>query len=98
MRFDWDSRKAASNFEKHGVAFEEAITAFDDPFAMVAPDLAHSTPEEQRRWLIGEADGGHLVVVVFTIRQPRDVHRLISARRANRRERRRYEEAKRVPV
>jgi uncharacterized DUF497 family protein len=94
VRFDWDARKAAAN---HGVTFEEAITAFDDPFALVAPDAAHSTPEEERRWLIGEADHG-ILVVVFTIRQPGNVYRLISARRAGRNERRRYEEAKRVPL
>ncbi len=98
MRFDWDEGKAASNLAKHSVAFEEAITAFDDPFAFVAPDPAHSAPTEERRWLIGEADDGHVIVVVFTIRQPGEVHRLISARRASRKERKRYEEAKAVPV
>ena len=38
VRFDWDDRKASSNLAKHGVSFDEAITAFDDPFALVAPD------------------------------------------------------------
>ena len=97
MRFEWDERKAAINRSKHGTSFEEAITAFDDPCALVAPDVAHSTSREERRWLIGEADS-ELLVVVFTIRQPGNVHRLISARRANRRERERYEQSKTVPV
>jgi uncharacterized protein len=38
MRFEWDARKARSNVAKHGVSFELAITAFDDPFALVAAD------------------------------------------------------------
>jgi hypothetical protein len=97
VRFDWDPGKATANLAKHGVTFEEAITAFDDPFALLAPDVAHSTPEEERRWLIGEADHG-VLVVVFTIRQPGNVQRLISARRASRKERRGYEEAKRLSV
>ena len=97
MRYEWDARKAATNHTKHGITFEQAITAFDDPFALVAPDPGHSKPGEERRWLIGEADDG-VLVVVFTIRQPGNVYRLISARRASRKERRRYEEAKRVPL
>ena len=95
MRFDWDRRKASSNHGKHGVTFEEAITAFDDPFALVAPDHTHSRPDEKRGWWIGEADVG-LLVVVFTIREQQTVYRIISARRASRKERRRYEKAKRV--
>ena len=95
MRFDWDGRKATSNLLKHGVSFEDAITAFDDPFALIAPDAKHSTATEERRWLIGESDIG-VLVVVFTIRQPGNIYRLITARRASRKERSRYEEAKRV--
>jgi uncharacterized DUF497 family protein len=97
MRFDWDPKKAAANQAKHGVGFEEAITAFDDPFALVAPDETHSTADEERRWLIGEADGG-VLVVVFTVRPPGDVYRLISARRASRKERTRYEASKGIPL
>ena len=97
MRFEWDVRKAAGNRAKHGIAFDMAITAFDDPFALVAPDRSHSTAGEERRWLIGEADTG-VLVVVFTIRAPGEVYRIISARRANRKERRRYEENKRIPI
>jgi uncharacterized DUF497 family protein len=97
MRFGWDERKATANREKHGITFEQAITAFDDPFALIAPDPAHSRPTEDRRWLIGASDVG-VLVVVFTIREPGAVHRIISARRASRRERRRYEQSKRIPV
>lgn len=97
MRFDWDDRKAEANRKKHGVAFVEAITAFDDPLALVAPDEKHSTPAEKRQWLIGQADSG-VLVVVFTIRQPGNVYRLISARRAKRRERRIYGQSKRLSI
>ena len=96
MRFEWDDRKAGSNLLKHGVGFEDAITAFDDPFALIAPDSKHSATEE-RRWLIGESDVG-TVVVVFTVRQPGQVCRLITARRASRKEKSLYDEAKRVPL
>jgi len=97
MRFDWNAAKATTNRRKHGVSFEEAITAFDDPSALLAPDPTHSTPHEQRTWLIGEGDPG-VLVVVFTIREEGEVVRLISARRANSRERKRYEESKGLPV
>jgi hypothetical protein len=96
VRFEWDDRKAAANRRKHGVSFEDAITAFDDPWALRAPDPKHSTASEERTWLIGEADSG--VLVVFTIRQPGNRYRLISARRASRRERARYAQSKGVPV
>lgn len=97
MRFEWDEAKARVNRIKHGVTFADAVTAFDDPWALRAPDPKHSTPTEGRTWLIGEADVG-VLVVVFTIRQPGDRYRLISARRASRRERERYAESKRVPL
>src|SRR5262245_33553329 len=97
MRFDWDGRKATSNLLKHHVSFEDAITAFDDPFALMATDAKHSTATEECRWLIGESDIG-VVVVVFTVRQPGSVYRIISARRASRKERSRYDEAKGIPI
>lgn len=97
MKFDWDERKATANRFKHGVTFEDAITAFDDPFAWRARDVSHSTLTEERIWLIGESDRG-VLVVVFTVRQPGNVVRVISARRANRKERRQYEERKGISI
>jgi len=97
MRFEWDEAKAAINLHKHRIAFEVAITAFDDPDALIALDLAHSTATEERRWLIGESDSG-VLVVVFTTRRRGQVYRIISARRANRKERRRYEQSKGLPI
>lgn len=95
--FDWDADKAGSNFAKHGISFDLAITVFDDPFALVAPDERHSTPGEPRQWIIGESDVG-VLVVVFTLREQNRVRRIISARRAGRRERLQYEERRRLPV
>jgi uncharacterized protein len=93
VRFDWDHFKARKNLSKHGVSFEQAITAFDDPFARIMEDTDHSTPDERREWLIGLSDAG-VLVVVFTVREPGPVYRLISARPVTRRERRQYEEHK----
>ncbi len=97
MEFEWDAAKARRNFHKHGIAFEQAITAFDDPYALIAPDRKHSTTEEIREWLIGESDCG-VLVVVLTRRYGRQIYRIISARRASRRERGRYEESKRISL
>ena len=94
MRFEWDSFKDDANLKKHRVPFKVAITAFDDPWALVAADPKHSTDTESREWLIGESDGGRILVVVFTKRLHGQVNRIISARPANRRERSRYEELK----
>jgi uncharacterized DUF497 family protein len=60
--------------------------------------LKHSTPVESREWLIGEADLEMVMVVVFTKRRLGQVYRIISARPANRRERTRYEELKRISL
>lgn len=96
MRFEWDDNKAAQNAKKHGITFEVALTAFDDPFALITLDTKHSKVEK-REWLLGESDVGTLVVV-FMIRQPGNVHRIISARRAKRKERNRYEQIKQLSL
>ena len=87
--FEWDAHKAAANFAKHGVAFEEAATAFGDQAAFNMPDPKHSIAE-QRFVLLGRSARGSLLVVCYTERPPRT--RLISARPCSRRERRQYEE------
>jgi len=88
MRFEWDENKAESNFLKHGIQFEEAVKVFADPYLMFTEDFSHSQGEE-REWAIGEAEDGSIVVVVFTIRGERI--RLISARKATKRECQQYE-------
>ncbi len=88
MRCVWDGDKADRNARKHGVTFEEAATVFSDPLALIIEDERH--PENAR--IIGESLAGRILLVVFVERDG-DVVRLISARRATRQERRRYEEA-----
>ncbi|WP_347359246.1 BrnT family toxin [Bdellovibrio sp.] len=94
--FEWDMRKAQTNFEKHRIRFEEAIKAFDDPYALIDENLKRQVGSESRAVLIGEADGRIVVVVVFTLRKRGKSLRVISARRASKKERRLYEEAKRI--
>jgi uncharacterized protein len=89
LTFEWDSRKAQSNLSKHGVSFEAASTVFGDPTSLTIPDPDHSVTE--RRFItMGRAFNDKLLVVVHTDRS--DNIRIISARRANRREQKIYEE------
>lgn len=88
MEFEWNTAKAGSNLEKHGVAFDEAATAFGDPLALTISDPDHSE-DEQRFVLLGQSYAGRLVVVVHTYREGKV--RIISARLATRNERRSYE-------
>jgi uncharacterized DUF497 family protein len=88
MRFQWDSVKAESNLRKHGVAFEEALTAFYDPLAATFRDPQHSH-DEQRFVTLGYSARNRLLVVCHTERA-RSV-RLISARFATKAERKRHE-------
>lgn len=80
MKFSWDSRKAESNVRKHGVAFDEAITVFNDPYAYIFDDLSHSE-DEHREIIIGFSTLSRLVLVCF-VERDEDVIRIISARRA----------------
>ena len=88
MRFEWDSAKAESNLKVHGVSFDEAATVFYDPLAATFNDPDHSRGEH-RMITIGYSTRGRLLVVCHTER-PRSL-RLISARLAERRERKRHE-------
>lgn len=89
MRFSWDSRKADSNLRKHGIAFDEAITVFRDPFAFIFDDILHSE-EEHREIIIGRSAINRLVLVCFVERQENTI-RIISARRATKNETKDYE-------
>ena len=69
MRVEWNPAKAKANFDKHGVAFSEAVTALADDFALTRED-----PEcfdEQRFITLGLSATGRLLVVVYTHREPR---------------------------
>ncbi len=95
IRFEWDPNKALLNLAKHGISFEEAIAVFDDPSGRVETDPKHSTPTEKREWRIGESNVG-VLVVIFTVRLPGPMYRIISARKADKWERRLYEQNKTV--
>lgn len=85
----WDPDKARRNVEKHGVDFEEASTVFRDPLLLVMPDLEHS--QEEERWLaLGMSVRQLLLVVAHT--ENEQTIRIISARKAEPKERRRYEQ------
>ena len=88
MRFEWDLEKAASNFTKHGVAFEEAIPVFGDPLATTISDPDHSAGEE--RFLTTGLSTQQRVLIVWHT-EGDDVIRIIGAREATPRERRIYE-------
>jgi uncharacterized protein len=90
LNFEWDEAKAKSNLAKHEVGFDEASTVFGDPLSLTIPDPAHSQMED-RSIMIGQSHRQKLLVVVHTERG--DNIRIISARRASRRERKTYEES-----
>jgi uncharacterized protein len=83
MDVEWDSRKASSNLAKHGVGFEEAVSALLDPLALAQED---SDSEQEQRWvLVGMSAKGRLVTVVYTVRNEERI-RFISERKAIRKE------------
>lgn len=89
IKFDWDNRKAQENLRKHRIDFNEASTVFADSLSITIPDPDHSEGEE--RWVtMGLSNRHRLLVVVHTDED--ETIRLISARRADRLERRKYEE------
>jgi len=88
--FEWDPRKDRANLEKHGVTFSEATSVFGDPLARIFADEDHST-NEQREIIIGHSQAKRLLLVCFTEREE-GWARIISARRATRKEQRDYEE------
>lgn len=92
VRFEWDETKAKSNERKHGVRFEDAMLVFADAYALSEQDRIENG---ERRWqTIGLAGGIVVLVVVHTVRseQEEEIIRIISARKAVRKERDRYDE------
>lgn len=96
MRFEWDRTKAAINLRKHAISFDIAVRVFADPCALTVLD--ENLGGELRWQTIGLVEGQLLLVVAHTTRddeedgQPIEVIRIISARAADRKERRRYEQ------
>jgi len=89
MKFEWDAKKAIANLKAHGVSFEEAASAFADWRSITVPDPEHSI-DEQRFYLLGLSTRGNLLVVFYTERGENT--RIITAWRANSRQRKQYEE------
>jgi uncharacterized DUF497 family protein len=88
MLFEWDRHKADQNLIKHGVSFEEASTAFRDKMSITISDPLHSE-DEDRFILLGYSEKNRLLVVVHTDRN--NQIRIVSARRATKKERKNYE-------
>lgn len=93
IKFAWDPAKAKSNLRKHRLSFEIATRVFADPFALVEQDRVENG---EHRWqTLGIVDGHLLLLVVHTVRDDEDgteIIRIISARRAEPKERERYEQ------
>ncbi|HEY5791921.1 MAG TPA: BrnT family toxin [Chthoniobacterales bacterium] len=68
MKFEWDSAKAHSNKQKHGISFNEAIKCFADEKAVVILDEKHSSQKELRFYLIGKGDLGRILTIRYTHR------------------------------
>lgn len=89
MKFEWDTRKAKLNLRKHSISFEEATTAFRDPFSATAPDPDHSS-SENRFITFGLSSRGKLLTISHTERG--ESIRIINARHVTKQERETYEE------
>jgi uncharacterized DUF497 family protein len=85
ITFEWDPPKAAANLKKHQISFEEARSVFFDEFAVQFFDDAHSVDEE-RFLLLGMSSGAKLLIVCHCERNEGEVIRIISARKATKRE------------
>lgn len=85
IQFEWDSKKAAVNQVKHGVSFDEAQTVFYDESALLISDPDHSEDEE-RFVLLGLSRMARLLIVVHCYREDEEKIRIISARKATKKE------------
>ena len=89
LRFAWDPRKASANLRKHSVSFSEAETVFSDYNAILLDDPGHSQ-DEDRSVLLGLSERFRILVVSHTLRDGGRTIRIISARKATKRERDQY--------
>lgn len=93
MKFEWNKEKSLSNFQKHGVSFEEAKEVFDDPFHI--SKLDHRFDYFEERWItLGSTSKDNILVVanMFFDGNGEEIIRIISARKANEKERKFYEQ------
>jgi uncharacterized DUF497 family protein len=84
VRIEWDPPKARANLQAHGISFAEAVTVLDDDFGLTQEDPG--ADGEMRFVTLGLSDAGNLLVVVYVYRGP-DTLRVISAWKANKRQR-----------
>ena len=88
MRFEWDPEKAKLSLKKHGVSFDEAVTAFYDPLSATFDDPDHSE-DEKRLITVGVSSRGRMLIIAHT--ESGDTIRIINARPASPHERKRHE-------
>jgi uncharacterized DUF497 family protein len=88
MKFEWNTDKAEKNERKHGVTFQEALTVFQDALSLTYPDTDHSI-DENRYLIIGMSLFGNVPVISHTFRE--ENIRIISARKATKKEQYFYE-------
>lgn len=91
LRFVWDENKNRANRAKHGIWFEEAQSVFHDPLGRLFYDPEHSEAEE-RFLLLGASSAARILIVVHCYKEADSVVRIISARKATKKETRFYEE------
>jgi len=93
MIFEWNTNKAISNNKKHGISFEEAQTTFSDDNALLIEDPDHSE-DEDRFILLGLSSTSKMLVVCHCYRENDEVIRIISARKATKKESKTYRSRK----
>ena len=89
MLFDWDLQKAKINEKKHGINFLQAMTVFDDEYAVYINDDDHSD-EEERFIVLGMSEEHELLMVCHCYRDEDNIIRIFSARKANKKEEKMY--------
>ena len=91
LKFEWDENKEKINIKKHGISFEVAMSVFNDPYRLDQFDVEHSI-DEDRFNVIGNVteQGIILLTVTYTLREEQRVYRIISARRATKKEEKKY--------
>ena len=90
ISFEWDNRKAGANLRAHGVSFEEAKSVFFDDYAIQYFDEDHSDDAEERFLMLGMSNLSRILLVVHWFRASDNVIRIISARKATKKEQSEY--------
>ena len=89
MKFEWNEKKAKINIDKHGISFEEAATVFYDEQALLRDDPDHSD-DEDRFILLGMSEMANVLIVCHCYRESDEIIRIISARKATKKELNQY--------